>query len=160
MKRILILSIITSMLFTSAFAYNNYEYIDIENMKSIEVRDNGYIAHLTDETMVYIDSYGNIANTEQEIIDGIYTNNDIIVTYKKENGVCGLLFPDGKTVETDYDELMMCGDNFKAKKGAIWYLIDKDLNVIHSFEGYDNFDIYDIRCALESSIFFNRIETV
>lgn len=145
MKRILILSIITSMLFTSAFAYNNYEYIDIENMKSIEVRDNGYIAHLTDETMVYIDSYGNIANTEQEIIDGIYTNNDIIVTYKKENGVCGLLFPDGKTVETDYDELMMCGDNFKAKKGAIWYLIDKDLNVIHSFEGYDNFDIYDIR---------------
>ena len=144
MKKIISISITASMLFTSAFAYNNYEYIDIPNMKGIDVHDNGYIAHLTDETMVYIDSYGNITD-EQGYINNVLSDSDMIITYKDENGVCGLLFPDGKTIKTDYEELMMCGENFKAKKDGVWYLLDKYLNVIHSFEGYDNFDIYDIR---------------
>ena len=145
MKKIISTIVLSSMLFTNAFAYNNYEYIDIPNMKSIYAKGDGYIAYLTDETMVYIDSYGNIAKTEQESVEGIYADGNSIITYKNEKGICGLLFPDGKTVETDYDELSMCGENFKAKKGDVWHLIDSELNVIHKFEGYDNFDIYDIR---------------
>ncbi len=143
MKRIICLGVVASMLFTSAFAFSNYEYIDIENMKSIDVRDNGYIAHLTDETMVYIDEYGNVTD-EQGFVDNVLSDNNMVITYKDENGVYGLLFSDGKTVKTDYEELMMCGENFKAKKDGVWYLVDKDLNVLHSFEGYDNFDIYGI----------------
>lgn len=158
MKKIICLSIVASMLFTSALAYNNYEYIDIENMKSIEVRDNGYIAHLTDGSMVYIDEYGNIAD-EQAYIDNVISDSDMIITYKDENVVCGLLFPDGKTVETDYDTLMMCGENFKAKKDGVWHLIDKDLNIIHSFEGYDNFDIYDVRFfGMEDNVAIDNAE--
>lgn len=145
MKKIISTILLSYMLFTNVFAYNNYEYIDIPNMKSIYAKGDGYIAYLTDETMVYIDSYGNIAKTEQESIDGIYTEGNTIIPYKNEKGICGLLFPDGKTVETDYDELSMCGENFKAKKDGVWHLIDSELNVIHAFEGYDNFDIYDIR---------------
>ena len=46
----------------SAFAYNNYEYIDFEGTKSLSRAEGGFVFHLLDGSDIFVDEWGNVVD--------------------------------------------------------------------------------------------------
>ena len=63
----------------SAFAYNNYEYIDFEGTKSLSRAEGGFVFHLLDGSDIFVDEWGNVVDKLPLINSNISykTNRDI-----------------------------------------------------------------------------------